>query len=164
MSLYGIIGYIPHTVPFTLRIHVFYNWKLVPLNFLHLFLAPHNPILYDNHLFVLCIYNLFQFFNVCSFVLSFQIPHIGEILEHLSSSVWLISLHIAPLGLSMLFQMVEFHLFVASIPLCIYTTSLPIHVNGHRLFSCLDYYKQCCCECWGACIFSNQQFFFFFNE
>ena len=33
-----------------------------------------------------------------------------------------------PLGPSMLFQMVEFHSFVASIPLCIYTTSLSIHM------------------------------------
>ena len=33
-----------------------------------------------------------------------------------------------PLGPSTLFQMVEFHSFMASIPLCIYTTSLFIHM------------------------------------
>ena len=33
-----------------------------------------------------------------------------------------------PLGPSMLFQMVEFHSFVASTPLRIYTTSLSIHM------------------------------------
>lgn len=40
-----VIDYIPHTVRFQISImHLFCNWKLVPLNLPHLFLSSLNPL------------------------------------------------------------------------------------------------------------------------
>ena len=70
------------------------------------------------------------------------------------------STHIAANGIISLF------LWLSNIPLCIYTvSSYPFICHWtFRLFPCLDYCKQCCCEDWGACIFSNYHFLWIYAQ
>ena len=65
LSLYCVLSiqYIPYSV---FHLHdLFYNWKFVPLNLLHLFHHPLTCLFPGNHLFVLYIYEsaLVQFSN-----------------------------------------------------------------------------------------------------
>ena len=91
---YLIIDCIPHTVYFVPMIHLFCNWKSLPLNLPYLLFSFPHPLTLGNHLLVLCIsdsVSLWLF--ICSV---FQIAHISEIINYLSFSVWLISLRIIP--------------------------------------------------------------------
>ena len=88
---YIIIDYIPHTVHFIPVTHLLCSWKFVPLNRPHPFLSSPHPSLATTCLFSVSI-TLFLFCYVYSFVLFFWIPHISEIIQYLSFSVWLFSL------------------------------------------------------------------------
>ena len=79
---------------FVPMIHLFCNWKFLPLNLPYLLFSFPPPLTLGNHLLVLCIsdsVSLWLF--ICSV---FQIAHISEIINYLSFSVWLISLRIIP--------------------------------------------------------------------
>ena len=71
--------------------HLFCNWKLVHFSLPHLFLSSPSCFLSGN-CFVLCICNCFCFVIFICFV--FEIPYVSEITQHLSFSIWLISINI----------------------------------------------------------------------
>ena len=109
-----------HTVHFIPVTHLFCNWKFVPLNLTHLLLSSPHPS--SKHLFVLCIYNSF-FVLLCLFICSvFYIPHICEIIQYLSFSVWLISLSIISSRSIHVVEVARLHslLWLSNIPLYIY--------------------------------------------
>ena len=70
-----------------------------------------------------------------------------------------------PLGPSTLFQMVEIHSFMASIPLCIYTTSLFIHMlMDTGCFHVLTIINSAAVNAGVHASFPTSVFVFFFNE
>ena len=75
---------------------LFYSWKFVPLNPLHLFHPSLHPLPSGNHQFLLCIYESISVL-LCLFIcFVFEILHVNEIVWYLSFSVWLISLGVIP--------------------------------------------------------------------
>ena len=60
-----VIDCISHTVYFIPMIHLFCNWKFVPLNSVTYFFCPLNPLPSGNHLFNLCKVTLVLFSFFC---------------------------------------------------------------------------------------------------
>ena len=115
LSFFFFLNYIPMT-------HLFYNWRFIPFTYLTHFAHP--LLLATTNLFSVSV-SLFFLCFVC-----LDIPHISEIIQCLSSSVWLISLSIMPSMSSILSQVIKIHSFVwlNSSPLYRYTTtSLSVH-------------------------------------
>ena len=97
----------------------------------------------------------------------FYIPHRSDIMVfvfhvfHSLTSVSMTvprSIHVAVNGIISFF-------FIDNIPLYICATALFILLLMEiKAASCLGYCKQCCSEHWGAYIFLNYGFFFFFSD
>lgn len=81
--LYSNVNYSQHVINHTLSPFLFYNWKFVALITFFRFPFP-PPCTSGDHKADLFFYEVFFFF--------FSIPHLSELLQYLSFSVWLISL------------------------------------------------------------------------
>ena len=86
-QIYNIINHSYHAIHYITRCSLFYNWKFVPFDHLHSFCPHLNPYcLWQSPICFLFIW-IFVFF---------QIPHISEIIQYLSFSVWLTLLSVMP--------------------------------------------------------------------
>ena len=61
---YSIINYNHHTVHYIPMIYLFYNWKFVPFDYLHLFFPPHHNSLASGNLQSVLSMSLVGFFAV----------------------------------------------------------------------------------------------------
>ena len=74
-----------HAIHYIPRDSLFYNWKFVPFDHSHSFCSHLNPS---------CLWQSPVYFVYVGFF--FQIPHISEFIQYLSSSIWFISLNVMP--------------------------------------------------------------------
>ena len=126
------------------------------------------------------------FYSLFLLVQLFQIPHISDIIQYLSFSVWLISLRIMPSQPSMLSQVAGFPSFLwmnnSSLNMCVYVyvcvcvcvyiyIYIYIYIISHflyllisqrtfGLFSYLGYY-ECCCNKQGSASIPLRHWFYF---
>ena len=89
------MDYIAHIINFILLTHLFCKWMFTPLNLAHLFLSSMHSLPSGNH----CVCSLYLQLCFC-LVMSvhllcfFKSPHVSEIIQHLSFSVYRVSLSI----------------------------------------------------------------------
>ena len=111
----------------------------------------------------LCPWVYFCFINKFTCI-TFQIPHISDILQYLSflfltyftqyDNIQVYSCYYKCHYFILFYGHVVFHsLYIHYILL-----AMSVYQWTFRLLPYLEYYKQCCSEHWGACIFSNYSF------
>ena len=144
MILCIVIDYIAHTVHFLpCDSFILQLQKFVSLNLLHLFIFFSIPILSDNHLLVLCIYNSVSFL-LCSFI-CLLLDSMCKWSHTIFVFLWLVS-YSTILSTSILvdpecWRMTELQTFMANIPLCIWHLYPSICWWTLRLLPCLGCYK-----------------------
>ena len=163
-----IIDHLPCTVHFIPVTHLFCNGKFVPLNLPYLFLSSPQLTLLWQHLFVLCIYDSLSVQSCLFICFGFQVPYIGEIIEHVSPSDLFHlrltpsrSIHVVSNGTISFFLRLIFSVCVCVCTHIEYFLYPFLYWWAFRLFLHLSYCKLSCSEykCTYTC--SNQCFHHF---